>query len=217
MKKQGFLFAVLMLPALLCVAQKSETSASVLTAEQAQQVAKILRQHNVMAEYCGCCEKSAIWCVKINRVYADSIGVTVYGEDLETGERYKKVIDVAETWVPKLNMGRIEKLECVGQLAKVNCDPCTTPSVPLGNVGKKMLEMELDGLMEAGEGKLAKDSKDSKADKKDLSEIKLRKAEMIGKGQKPVIKPGMEARKQPLLKKGDLPLKKIQKPTPSEE
>ena len=158
MKKHLMLLAAMVAPMLVCNAQKADDGASALTGVQASQVAKILRQHNVMMEYCGCCEVPAMSCVEIKKVTSDSVSVTVSGVNIATGEQYTKKIDVAETWVPQLAGGAISKMQCVGQMAKVNCDPCTNPSVPSGEVGKKMLALELDGLMEAS-GMKSKESK----------------------------------------------------------
>ena len=149
MKKHAMILVALVAPMLICSAQKVDGGASALTATQAAQVAKILRQHNVMMEYCGCCEKPSVSCVKISKVSYDSVSVNVKGVNMETGAAYSKTIDVAEAWVPQLATGTISKMLSVGQLAKINCDPCTTPSVPTGELGRKVLTVEMDGLMEA--------------------------------------------------------------------
>lgn len=185
MKGHFILLAALVAPIMLCNAQKADNNASALTESQASQVAKILLQHNVMMEYCGCCEVAAKSCVQILKVTHDSVSVTVNGVNLENGEKYVKKIDVAEAWVPQLTSGAISKMQCVGQLAKINCDPCTNPSVPSGEVGKKMLALELDGLMEASGSKATKDGRyDVKNPNRDLDaakKIRALKGDNLGK------------------------------------
>lgn len=208
MKKHLILLAAFVLPMLLCNAQKSDNEASALTAEQASKVAKILRQHNAMIEYCGCCETPAAKYIQISKVSHDSVSVTVTGTNIETGERYKKVVDVAEVWTPQLTSGSISKMQCVGLLAKINCDPCTNPSVPTGGIGKKMLELELDGLMEASGEKPAKEVKyDLKNQNRDLDaakKISKRKVDNINKSLSKEPKP---------LKREAIPIKKLPKNT----
>lgn len=208
MKGHLVLLVAMVAPMLVCNAQNADGGVSALTGVQASQVAKILRQHNVMMEYCGCCEVPAMSCVEIKKVTSDTVGVTVMGVNIETGEQYVKRIDVAETWVPQLAGGAISKMQCVGQMAKVNCDPCTNPSVPSGEVGKKMLALELDGLMEAT-GKTPKDGKfDLKNSNRDLEAAK--KIRTI-KGDKQLSK---SLQKEPQkLRRDDVQLKKIPRNT----
>ena len=149
MKKFAILVASLLVMGVVCSAQQKDNEASTLTAEQAKSVAKILKQHNVMMNFCGCCEKSSVQCIKIGKVTYDSVSVNVSGVNIETGAKYSRIIDVADIWVPQLRSRRISDMQCVGLLAGIQCDPCMSPSLPTGKVGEDMLTMELDGLMEA--------------------------------------------------------------------
>lgn len=145
--------ALTILVSFVCSAQQKDNNASALTGSQAKQVAKILKRHNVMVDFCGCCEKSSPQYIKIEKVMSDSIGVTVTGLNIANGAKYIKTVDVAEVWLPQLKDRRISTLKCVGQSAGIPCDPCTAPLLPTGALGDKFLAMELDGLMEATGGK----------------------------------------------------------------
>lgn len=177
MKKIAIIAIAVFSMVFVCSAQQKGSNASVLTGSQAKQVAKLLKRHNVMIDFCGCCEKSPQQCIKIDKVMNDSISVTVTGTDMASGEKYKKTIDVAEVWVPRLKERRIMQMQSVGQMAGIPCDPCTAPSVPTGKLGEKMLAMELDGLMEAEGGKAAEVQR--KGDSKAKAEFVERKAEHI--------------------------------------
>ena len=165
-------FASMMLALPFLAAAQGGEMGSVLTNEQAMRVAKQLKQHNTMMEYCGCCEKPVATCVRIGKVTSDSISVTVTGTDLATGKAYERKVDVAEIWLPVLKSGRIEKLECLGLLASVTCDPCTHPSLPTGQVAAKMLAAELDGFMEGSVAVNKGDAKD-KISKRDAPGFKI--------------------------------------------
>lgn len=187
-------------------AQQSGSGASALTGDQAKNVAKILKRHNVMMDFCGCCEKAAPRCIKIEKVTYDTIGVTVTGIDIGTGEKYKKTVDVAETWVPQLKDRRMSRMQCVGKSAGIQCDPCDPPSVPTGKVGEKMLAMELDGLMDAEDGGKSVKHMVKENEKKDGKMVVERKAERIE---------GMEAKKPKLGKQAPFEKKELQLKRPA--
>ena len=206
MKKIAILVVSVFAVAFVCNAQQKGSSASALTGDQAKNVAKMLKRHNVMMDFCGCCEKSTPLCIKIEKVTYDSIGVTVTGTDITTGEKYKKTVDVAETWVPQLKERKISKMQCVGKEAGIQCDPCTTPSVPTGKVGEKMLIMELDGLMEAEGGRSIKSADKGNGLEIDRAKVAERKAERV-EGQevkKTELKKGVQLDKRRIDRVGPM-------------
>lgn len=197
---KNLVFSSLLLSTAICGAQTVANSASVLTPNQSSRVAKVIRQHNVIMDFCGCCESSKPQCIQVSDVKHDSISVSVIGIDIATGKKYSKTIDVAETWIPVMVGKQVKKMACVGRSAGVNCEPCTEPSVPTGSVGEKMLALELDGLMET-------DPRPVKIEGK--SEMKQSKSS-VDKDLKAQKSKDLDLKKQPDAKKKLIGMEKLQ-------
>ena len=152
MRLVSFIVAVaFMMPMIGNAQQGVNDRPTPIKAAEANRAAKLLRQHNVMVDFCGCCEKASPVYVKIKKVTVGESTIRVLGSDIETGKPYDKEVDVARTWVPIVMKGELKQMSCIGQMSGVKCDPCTTLSTPRGDIGAKIKEIEKDGLLEASD------------------------------------------------------------------
>lgn len=176
--KKVLLLSTLLLSFVFVYAQ-DKTMPVELNDSQAASVAKVLRQHNIMINFCGCCDRSTPEYIQIKKVTVESNQVIVVGTNIVTNKEFNNIVDAVKTWVPLVVNGQIKQIDCVAVKAGINCDPCTVLAAPRGEVADKVLSIEKDGLLDYNGGNRSVEKPVAKPNKvKDLN-VKEAKSTVI--------------------------------------
>lgn len=188
----------------IAVAWSYADEPSSYTPTQCAQAVKLLKSHNVMIDFCGCCEvrKKPVY-VQIKSVVTDSTTIIVKGTDIESGKSYDEFVDLNAVWLPFVLNGELKKIECACVKMGWKCNPCTSLATPTGDIGQKVLDIEKEGLMDPIER--------SNGGK---NQISVREESFPGG---PLEKGRGKAGENRNLKPGQQPIKKVQLDKPQED